>query len=69
MAQKKKTLKNDEKSLKKESDKGSSSEVLTAEEVSKKYTVAELKDILRENSLKVSFQMCEFVRVCHFQRV
>lgn len=31
-----------------------SKEEVTAEEVSKKYTVAELKDILRENGLKVS---------------
>lgn len=30
------------------------SESLTAEEISKKYKVSELKDILRENGLKVS---------------
>ena len=56
MAQKKKTLK-DEGKL----DDGSNSEPLTAEEISKKYTVAELRYILKENGLKTSGKKQELV--------
>ena len=51
----------DEGYLEGEFNVGSSSEALTAEEISKKYTVAELKDILRENGLKVSGKKQELV--------
>ena len=50
MAKKKKTSKKD----KGNSDVGSSTGALTAEEVSKKYTVAELRKILKENGLSTS---------------
>ena len=56
MAQKKKTLK-DEGKL----GDGSNSEPLTAEEISKKYTVAELRYILKENGLKTSGKKQELV--------
>ena len=51
----------DEGYLEGEFNVGSSSEALTAEEISKKYTVAELKDILRKNGLKVSGKKQELV--------
>ena len=54
MARKEKKLKNNTVTLKGELDENSSSKALTAEEVSEKYTVAELKSILKENGLKVS---------------
>ena len=50
----KKTSKDDAKTLKGKVDAGSSNEALTAEEISKKYTVAELKSILKENGLSTS---------------
>ena len=53
MVRNKKTLKNDE-SLKGKINAGSSSKTLTAKEISEKYTIAELKSILKENGLKVS---------------
>ena len=54
MAQKKKKLKDDEGYL-------GESKALTAEEISEKYTVPELKYILRENGLKVSGRKQELV--------
>lgn len=50
MAKKKKTSKSDNGY----SEADSSNEILTAEEVSEKYTVVELKKILKENDLSVS---------------
>ena len=53
MTKTKKTLKDNKKSPEGKSNKPSSNKALTAEEVSEKYTVKELKEILKENNLKV----------------
>ena len=54
MAQKKKTFKGDEGYSEGEFDATSSGGALTAEDISEKYTVRELREILRENGLSVS---------------
>ncbi|AMD17205.1 hypothetical protein TL18_03710 [Methanobrevibacter sp. YE315] len=59
MTKNEKALKDDEEYLEGEFDAGR--EALTAEEVSEKYTVAELKYILKENGLKVSGKKQELV--------
>ena len=61
MTKTKKTLKDNQQNPEGKSNKPSSNKALTAEEVSEKYTVKELKEILRENNLKVSGKKQELV--------
>ena len=61
MTQNEKTFKGDDRYPEGEFDAGSINEALTIEEISEKYTVRELRDILRKNGLSVSGKKADLV--------